>query len=46
MGKLHLGEMTEMAQRVKSLEDTSVLKAFDAEDASGDIIITAEEEEK
>lgn len=26
MGKLHLGEMTEMAQRVKNLEDTSVLK--------------------
>jgi len=46
MGKLHLGEMTEMAQRVKNLEDTSVLKAFDAEGASGDIIITAEEEEK
>jgi hypothetical protein len=46
MGKLHIGEMTEMAQRVKNLEDTSVLKAFDAEGASGDIIITAEEEEK
>ena len=45
MGKLHIGEMTEMAQRVKNLEDTSVLKAFDAEGASGDIIITAEEEE-
>jgi hypothetical protein len=45
MGKLHIGEMTEMAQRVKNLENTSVLKAFDAEGASGDIIITAEEEE-
>ena len=45
MGKLHIGEMTEMAQRVKNLEDTNVLKAFDAEGASGDIIITAEEEE-
>ena len=45
MGKLHIGEMTEMAQRVKNLEDTEVLKGFDAEGASGDIIITAEEEE-
>lgn len=26
MGKLHLGEMTEMAQRVKTIENTSVLK--------------------
>lgn len=26
MGKLHLGEMTEMAQRIKTLEDTPVLK--------------------
>lgn len=46
MGKLHLGEMTEMAQRVKTLEDTEVLKAFDAEDSTGsDIIITAEDDE-
>jgi hypothetical protein len=45
MGKLHIGEMTEMAQRVKNLEDTEVLKGFDADGASGDIIITAEEEE-
>ena len=27
MGKLHLGEMTEMAERVQILEDTVVLKA-------------------
>lgn len=26
MGKLHLGEMTEMAQRVKTIENTPVLK--------------------
>ena len=26
MGKLHLGEMTEMAQRVKNIEDTNVIK--------------------
>jgi hypothetical protein len=46
MGKLHLAEVTELASRIKNFEDTSVLKAFDAEGASGDIIITAEEEEK
>lgn len=35
-----------MAQRVKTLEDTEVLKAFDAEDSTGsDIIITAEDDE-
>ena len=46
MGKLHIGEMTEMAQRVKTLEDTDVLKAFDA-DGTGesDIVITVEEDE-
>ena len=44
MGKLHLGEVTELAQRVKTLEDTNVLKAFDA-DGTGDsdIVITSEE---
>ena len=46
MNKLHLGSMTEMAQRVKTLEDTEVLKAFNAEDASdSDIMIVSEEEE-
>lgn len=29
MGKLHLGEMTEMACRVKTLEDTNVVKVMD-----------------
>lgn len=29
MGKLHLGEITELAYRVKTLEDTSVLKLSD-----------------
>lgn len=33
MGKLYLGEMTEMAQRVKTLEDTPVLKLLNTEDA-------------
>lgn len=45
MGKLHLGEVTEMANRVKTLEDTDVLKAFNAESTSdSDIIITSEED--
>ena len=40
MSKLHLGAMTEMAQRVKTLEDTDVLKAMDVETVEGsDIII-------
>ena len=44
MGKLHLGEITELASRVRTLEDTDVLKAFDA-DGTGDsdIIITSDE---
>lgn len=29
MGKLYLGEMTEMAHRVKTLENTNVLKTFE-----------------
>ena len=45
MSKLHLGEITEMANRVKTLEDTDVLKAFDADGTSdSDIIITSEED--
>ena len=49
MGKLHLGEITEMAQRVKNLEDTDVLKLIhDIESAEGDvqtdIVVIAEDE--
>ena len=44
MGKLHLGEMTEMAQRVKILEDTEVLKTFDVGGDSGDITIVEEDD--
>lgn len=49
MGKLHLGEISEMAQRVKTMEDTNVLKLIhDLETAEGDtesdVIIVAEEE--
>ena len=47
MGKLHIGEMTEMAQRVKTLENTDVLKSFDADGTSdSDIMITVEEEQE
>ena len=49
MGKLHLGEMTEMAQRVKTLEDTNVVKVINdltsvPDDPNSDIMIVAEEE--
>ena len=46
MGKLHIGEMTEMAHRVKALEDTEVLKAFDGDDENSDIMIMSEESEE
>lgn len=48
MGKLHLGEMTEMAQRVKTLEETEVVKVIHNldsvnSDPQSDIVIMAEE---
>lgn len=48
MGKLHLGEMTEMAQRVKILEETEVVKVIHDldsvnSDPQSDIVIMAEE---
>ena len=48
MGKLHIGEMTEMAQRVKAIEDTEVLKPedFDSELDNSDIVITAVDKEE
>ena len=46
MGKLHLGETTELAQRIKTIEDTPVLKLMDADGTSdSDIIIIDDEEE-
>lgn len=50
MGKLHLGEMTELAQRLKNLEDTDVVKVIhDLKDAEGDlqsdVCIIAEEDD-
>lgn len=35
MGRLHLGEATEMAQRLKALEDTEVLKLTDVSSDPG-----------
>jgi hypothetical protein len=48
MGKLHLGEMTEMAQRVKTLEETEVVKVIHDldsvnSDIQSDVLIMAEE---
>ena len=49
MGKLYLGEMTEMAQRVKTLEDTPVLKLLNPEDAesnpNSDVLIVTSDED-
>ena len=48
MGKLHLGEMTEMAQRVKTLEDTDVVKVMhdfeNADNVQSDVIIVTNDE--
>jgi hypothetical protein len=45
MGKLHLGEITEINNRLKAVEDVKVLKAFDAEGTSeSDIVIVSDEE--
>ena len=48
MGSLHLGEVTEIAQRVKKLEDTNVLKLIhNLDEAEGteqsDVVVIAEE---
>ena len=47
MGKLHLGDMTEIAQRVKNLEDTKVVKMiYNSEsDTTSDILVEEEDEE-
>lgn len=44
MGKLHLGEMTELAYRVKKLENTEVIKATDLSAEDSDVAIEEEEE--
>ena len=44
MRKLNLGSLTEIAQRVKNVENTEVLKAIDADGTwDSDIIISAED---
>lgn len=48
MGKLHLGEMTEMAQRVKTLEDTDVVKVMhdfeNTDNVQSDIMVVTNDE--
>lgn len=44
MGKLHLGEVTELAYRVKKLENTEVIKATDLSTEDSDVTIEEEEE--
>ena len=46
MGKLHLGEITEMVYRIKAIEDTEVLKPEDfSSDDTSDIVVTAVDKE-
>ena len=50
MGKLNLGSMSELAQRVKNIEDTNVLKLIHDlgsvdDDIQSDITIVAEDDE-
>lgn len=44
MGKLHLGEVTELAYRVKKLENTEVIKATDLSTKDSDVTIEEEDE--
>ena len=48
MGKLHLGEITEIGERLRALEDTEVIKPYPKGevDSESDIIIIQEEEEE
>lgn len=48
MGKLHLGDMTELAQRMKNLEDVDVMKMIHSDADEGndsDVLIVEESEE-
>lgn len=45
MGKLYIGGMTELAHRVKALEETEVLKSFAGEDENSDIEISSSDED-
>lgn len=49
MGKLYLGQMTEMAQRIKTIEDTEVMKLIHNLDSAegttdSDVEVVSEEE--
>lgn len=49
MGKLHLGEMTEMASRIKTIEDTPVVKLMhdiEGVDNDSDVTVVSEDEDK
>lgn len=47
MGKLHLGEITEISQRLKNLEDTEVVKvAHNLDDLDSDIMVMSDEDDK
>lgn len=48
MGKLYLGQMTELSQRIKNLEDTEVVKPLseDVFDPESDVEIYEENEEE
>ena len=47
MGKLHLGEITEIGERLRALEETEVVKPFPKGevDTESDIVVIQEEEE-
>lgn len=49
MGKLHLGEITELSQRIKTIEDTNVVKVIHDlgsvdNDAQSDVLVMSDEE--
>ena len=48
MGKLHLGQITELTQRIEALENTSVVKVIhdiDTAEGTSDIVIAEEDED-
>lgn len=45
MGKLRLGEITELSQRVKALEETEVLKTVEGTTEDSDVVIVDNEDE-
>lgn len=46
MCELHLGDISDLAQRVKRIEETDVLKAFDSTGEPSEIIIMADASEE